>query len=346
MQGKPRVERNTTAQGALTYESDELVAAARAAEERGAVRDAITLLEQALARSSQPAHIWAWLGALHADDEQFAAAEAAYRHALMLSPELAAAHSGLAGVLENTNRFEEAEAEYRKSIELRPTAARHVLLAGLQSARGDDQRAIASLRQALLLEDDNEEAMFNLAILVRDEAPTEAEELLRRAIRVDPIYAVAYRELGFVLAGRGAHEEAEHALRTALVLDRDERWAPVYLSSVLWAQGEVAEAKVLLRGVSEMAPLWSLPHRLLANMYRDSGRSDEAETHYRIAAALAPEDADAAFRLADLLTALGKTSEAIEWVTRALDLEAEHRKAQDLLRRLATRREGGGAQDG
>lgn len=314
---------------------DELIAAARDAEERGEVREAIALLKQAIAMSPQPAPIWAWLGQLHAQDEQFAAAEDAYRHALTMSPTLAAAHSGLAGVLENTNRLEEAEAEYERSIELKPTSPRYVLLGVLQSSRGHDVKAIASLRRALQLEEDNEEAMFNLATLVREDAPAEAEKLLRRALEIDPLYVAAYRELGFLLAGRGLRQEAEDKLRTELSLDRDDRWTPLYLGNVLWAQGKLAEAELIFRQASESAPLWGLPHRLLANVYQENGRVQDALEHYRLAAALAPEDADGAFLLAHLLAALDRSDEASRWVKHALELDKDHLRARALQSRLA-----------
>ena len=56
-----------------------------------------------------------------------------------------------------------------------------------------------SLRSALSLNPNDDEALYNLGVLVRHRDPEEAIQLFSRAIEEDPRYAAAYRELGATL---------------------------------------------------------------------------------------------------------------------------------------------------
>jgi tetratricopeptide (TPR) repeat protein len=103
---------------------------------------------------------------------------------------------------------------------LRPTSSRFVLLADVQMQLRQSAKAEASLRQALRLEPNDDEALFNLAVLVRDRDPVEAIQLFLHAIEVDPRYAAAYRELAWTYLKQRLFDEAGKALENALRLDR------------------------------------------------------------------------------------------------------------------------------
>ena len=70
---------------------------------------------------------------------------------------------------------------------------------------------------------------------------------------------------------------------------------------------------------------------------KESGRRDEAEQAYRRAVALAPDDADAAFQLGNLLVVTGQPEKALEWLETALLLMPGLQPARQALRDLARR---------
>jgi len=83
------------------------------------------------------------------------------------------------------------------------------------------RRAKAYAEQALALDDSLPEVYTSLAFVVQGQESDleEAERLLRRAIQLDPSYALAHSRLAFVLGTAKRMDEAIEALRTALALD-------------------------------------------------------------------------------------------------------------------------------
>jgi Flp pilus assembly protein TadD len=61
-------------------------------------------------------------------------------------------------------------------------------------------------------------------------------------LELDPEYAAAHRELGFVLSKRNAIADAESHLRKAVALDRNDGRARIYLGTVLWQSKQIHAA--------------------------------------------------------------------------------------------------------
>jgi tetratricopeptide (TPR) repeat protein len=113
---------------------------------------------------------------------QPAEAEAEYRAAIQLQPDLAVAHNNLGIVLNNQGQLAEAETEFRAAIRLKPDdAASHNNLANALRAQGRLADAEAEYRVALRLKPDDAEAHCNLGHLLRQAGRyAEALEELRR----------------------------------------------------------------------------------------------------------------------------------------------------------------------
>lgn len=314
----------------MATEDDSLENAKRA-EESGDIAAALQYLDQVVTGNPRNSVVWAWMGNLEVEREQYAAAIAAFERALKLDPQLAGALSGMGRALESMGKLHEAEVVLKKSVIVRPTAARFVLLGDVQLQLHLDGEAESSFREALRLEPDNTEALFNLALLIRPDASDQATMLLRRAIEIDPLYAGAYGELGFQLLGDKALDEAEHMLRTSIVLDPSKPWTRIYLANTLWAQGFVDEAESEFMCARDLAPLWGLPSLLLGNLYEDLGRSAEAEQCYHIAVTSDPTDADAAYHLGAYYRRIGTSTAARHWLERALELNPSHALAKKIL---------------
>jgi tetratricopeptide (TPR) repeat protein len=197
-----------------------LLESAVQASKRGNLAESIALLEQYAKHEDTDPRIMAWLGSLYEEKGEHLAAIAAFERALALDDSSATAQSGLAQALYSVGRLSDAILAMRKALDRAATAPRYILLGVMQRELGHDAEAEQSFRAALVLETGNDEALLNLALLIRPERPDEALALLRRAVQIDPANAAASRELGLsLLRQERGSIESERALRTAMMLD-------------------------------------------------------------------------------------------------------------------------------
>jgi tetratricopeptide (TPR) repeat protein len=84
---------------------------------------------------------------------------------------------------------------------------------------GNNVAAEKEYRQALSLDANFDRAMFNLAILRTPADPNEAATLYRKVIAIDPNWAGAHLNLGFVLISTGQSAEGRSELDRAVAID-------------------------------------------------------------------------------------------------------------------------------
>ena len=119
---------------------------------------------------------------------QHAAAIAEFREALQLKPDLAKAHSNLGLALDNKGQHDAAIAEYREALRLKPDlATAHNDLGAALYQEGRHAAAIAEYREALRLKPDLAEAHYNLGLVLnklgrREDAASE----FAKAHHLDP----------------------------------------------------------------------------------------------------------------------------------------------------------------
>ncbi len=169
--------------------ADEVIEEARTTEADGRTQEAIRLLESVVRQAPLHAGAWAFLADLYAGEEQFAAAEEAFNRAIAAKPDYAAAYSGLGRSLAALGRNRDALSAFEASIRLHPTASRYVLLADVQGSLEANSAAEQSLRRALELEPDNEEAMLKGAHAPQEcdeDRSAELDHSPRTGIRVGP----------------------------------------------------------------------------------------------------------------------------------------------------------------
>ena len=149
-------------------------------------------------------------------------AEAGFRHAVSLNPNLVEAHTHLGNVLREQGRLDAAETSYRRAIALQDSdVAAHIGLGNVLNDRGDLQGAI---------------------------------ECYRRALALDPNIAEAHNNCGNALNDLGRLEEAIACYQQALVLMPDLVQARINIAVVLRNQGALEEAKAILRQVVQSHP--------------------------------------------------------------------------------------------
>lgn len=117
-------------------------------------------------------------------------------------------------------KTQEAVDDYKKCLAHDPANkfCRYNLGVIDQSA-GRTASAEQDYRAALSIDPDFAPALFNLAIVRTEPSPTEAGNLYRHVISLEPANAAAHLNLGFVLKSMGREDEGNAELQRAVHLD-------------------------------------------------------------------------------------------------------------------------------
>lgn len=229
-----------------------------------------------------------------------------YREAVRLAPERPLYRAALVRVLNKINRPEEAREHAEKLLELTPND----LEAQLQLARalvglGEREQATARLDALLRHRPEHGEALFLRGKIELERGqPQRAAELLRRAVEQLPIEpAVLYTWLR-CLQQAGTPAEVESCQKRLMQVEADlarlreltkgvmaspkdaERRCEI--GAIYLRNGKHEEGLRWLNSALAAQPGHSATHRLLAEHYRQTGRSGPAERHRRLADEAAP----------------------------------------------------------
>lgn len=220
----------------------------------------------------------------------------------------------------NLQRWQESEDAYTKAIELEPKSAFALQLMGsLWAARTDkdDQISFETAKswllraaalekntylftklgavfvalediesaeeafcEALVLDGDNEEAMYNLALLYETTNPERAAQLLAQAVDKDPEYGLAHQALGKLLQRAENYSGAEYHFRRCLEIDSNDYWSILYLANCFAMQGEDADAEQYYRTAISLDPEVESGYTLYSN-FLDSKNEPERAARVR-----------------------------------------------------------------
>jgi Flp pilus assembly protein TadD len=154
--------------------------------------------------------------------------------------------------------------------------------------------------------------------------PQDAEQAYRRAIELDPRYALPWHNLGIQLGDLRRYEEAEQAYRRAMELDPRDADPWNNLGNLLGELKRYGEAEQAYRRAIELDPANELPWNNLGILLGDLKRYGEAEQAYRRAIELDPRDADPWNNLGILLRELERYGEAEQAYRRAIELDPRY----------------------
>ena len=164
------------------------------------------------------------LGLVHLAESQFQQAADCFAEALRLDPESGLTHYNMALALDALGSPVAAIEHYQEATRLRPTLAEaHYKLGLLLDREGRRKRGIECLRAASALRPGTAFALLCEArILGLTGDDTTSEELVRRAISLEPRYGDAHAMLGTILMQQGRFDEAAASFDLANALDSQD----------------------------------------------------------------------------------------------------------------------------
>lgn len=264
------------------------------------------------------------------DARRFTEAEDAYKEVLKLTPRDARAAYGLGNVYSDQQRWAEAEAAYRNSVTWAPTNADAYIALSVVLVQprvdGDNAKRFADAesfaRKSVQIDPKNAVGWDRLgvALQARGLANSETEHSYRRAIELDPQFAVAYAHLARTLNKMNKYTEAapmydkavelakdpatlnliadslqseqlwpqsEPVLKKALDLDRNNPTSLLLMGRYLIVYKRYQEAEPYLKSATEVSSRAFQPFNLLARAYLGMDRFSDAEATYERASEVA-----------------------------------------------------------
>lgn len=154
-----------------------------------------------------------------------------------------------------------------------------------------------------------------------------AEEALRQSLQKTPDNVYALNQLGLCLLRQGRFEAATVKFRRVLTLDKGNSFARIWLGAMELRIANTAAANILFREVLDADPDNPDAHYFLGVILASEGQVDRALEHYQKAGANAPDDSALQCRLARAFVRLNMVDEAETAYRNALQVAPENGNA-------------------
>ena len=285
------------------------------------------------------------------------AAEAAFRQAIEVQPEIEAAHRGLGLALREQGRLPEAFRELQTATQLDASDAdAHFTLGSVAWALSmpansppgkkggmtpSDYESLASreFSKALALSPRDAMLRISLAVLYLDsnrahEAIPQAEE----AVQIAPANPTAHVTLGRAYFASGEEEKAASEYQSAAKLDPQDGTAYLALGQMRMFQRRTPQAEEALRHAIQVSPGLGPAYAALAQILMGEGKNGEARSLLEKAVTLNSQDWQSQYELAVLLNQAGEAARATDLLQKVLKVNpdfpgAREQLANGLLRR-------------
>jgi len=189
----------------------------------GVWANALSLWEDAVAKSPRKARPLNNLGLALEEVGKRGEAERVYRQALESNPENVEVIVNLGVLLGKTRRTSEAALVLERAIQLKPEwVSGYINLGNVYLVALDYEQAEGMYRQALAIKQNNANAWASLSdSLLGQNKNDEAVVCLEEAVKIEPTNAAWFNRLGALYARSGRYDEARVALDNALTIDPD-----------------------------------------------------------------------------------------------------------------------------
>jgi tetratricopeptide (TPR) repeat protein len=276
------------------------------------------------------AYSYGLLGFAYASKEDYQAAEAGYRNALLLQPENLEWRLGLTRCVFKQDKFEDAAALLNVLIERHPENADFWLLqAHTYIGMKQPLKAAQNLEAMDMLGESTVDSLGTLGdIYVGENLLDFAERAYARALERDPGQPPARAlQAVEVLAGRGALDQAKrlaqriHAFYGEGLAEADRTKLLKLDARLSLAGGEgTAETAGILEQIVQLDPLDGEALLLLGQHYSRANEPDRAILYYERAESLPAFEAVAKTRHAQVLVGLARYNDAIPLLRRAQEV--------------------------
>lgn len=294
---------------------------------------AITAFTKMIELGGGDGYSYGLLGFAYAAKDDYQAAEAAYRNALLLQPENTEWRLGLTRCVFKQERFEDAVTLLNVLIEQYPDKADFWLLqAHAYLGMKEPLKAAEDLEVLDLLGKATADSLSTLGdIYVNENLMDLASRAYQRSMDVDPKQSLA-RPLraAEVLAARGALPQARDVaahLRATLgsndAMDEGDRRKLLKLEARLsMADGEgTAETAAVLEEVIKLDPLDGEALMLLGQHYSKANQPDRAIFYYERAESIEAFEVNARIRHAQVLVGMGRYADAVPLLRSAQEIK-------------------------
>lgn len=277
----------------------------------GQTEAGIGLIERALQHRSDAAEYHGNLASLLQTGGRIDEAVSAARRACELAPRQPALAVNLGNILLTAGDVDAAESALERAISVDPTLAEaHLGLGNVRSKRGDVPGAEASWRRAIELRPNLAEAQANLARSRQSAGDlTEAITHYRQAIALRPADAALLNDLGTALHDNHEYLDAAKTHQAALLLDPDSVRTLSNLGAALHQLRRYAEAEQVHRRAVALEPDNAVALTHLGAALASQGRDAAAIECHRQALAIDPDHAAARWNISTLLLGRGEMKE-------------------------------------
>lgn len=261
------------------------------------------------------------------DARRFAEAESSYQGILKIKPRDGRAAYGLGNIYFDQQRWDEAESSYRNAVQWSPNdvdglVALSVVLVQPRAGAGNAKRfaeAESFARRAVIVAPKNAVAWDRLgvALQARGVWNNETEHSYRRAVELDPQFAVAYAHLARTLNKMGKRADAAPLYDRASELAKD---APTLnlIAESLQAEQQWENSEPVLKRALELEPRNATSLLMMGRMLSVFKRYQEAEPHLKLAAEVNPRAFEPFHLLGSAYLAMDRYEEAEQTYERAL----------------------------
>lgn len=228
-------------------------------------------------------------------------AEAAARHALELSPDMAEAHCNLGVALEAQGKYSDAREELAAAIRLKPGYPEALIsLGNLDYRMGDYVASAEAFADAVRAWPGNAMARTNLAIVLRHLGELDsAEQQCMEAIAHDQSYAEAHNALGNVKLQLGDLPGAIRAFSDAVARRASYPEARANLAGAYFKAGDYKNAEDTYVDLLESHDTFAEAAHGLGVVLLAQGKVEDAERRFRRAVELRPAFGEAWMNIAD-----------------------------------------------
>lgn len=284
-------------------------------------------------------------------------AEASFRQAIEVQPEVVAAHRGLGLALREQGRLPEAFRELQTATQLDPQDAdAHYTLGSVAwalslpanattgkkgglSSFDYENLAGAEFSKALALSPKDASLRISLAVLYLDsDRPHEAIPQAEAAVHIAPENPTAHVALGRAYFASGEEEKAAAEYEAAAKLDPNDGSAYLGLGQMRMFQRRTPQAEEALRHAIQVSPDLGPAYAALAQILTGEGKNGEARALLEKAVTLNSQDWQSQYLLAVVLNQAGETGRATQLLEKVLKVNpdfpgAREQMATGLLRR-------------